>query len=872
MKILFLFIIIVVQFLPLCAAEVCSSGLTFKSYEVNKDRRTGLNLTPYNKIGLSDGAKIEFDFRLYTCQYNYGRVFRIIGDDDLHLDMVINDGGEKYNFLFGRANDTFENSEFLFLNDNNLNGWRAVAIAFSKGKITLSIDKQIVEIQDDRIDFVSGQILFGRGAKNQFHTTDVASITVKNIRITNHDVTSHYWEMLHNSGDRVYDSVSNAVAIVENGIWEIDKHVRWQKVVSLEVNHKNPQIAVDKYGNRLFVVYHHTISVVDILSGQINEIAVEGGNPYIGVASQLVYDRKNNKLLSYDLESRLISFFDFKSRKWSRSPKSDLLYYQHHNRIFNTEEGVLYTFGGYGVHKYYSDFLKWDIYKNNQSKKDLSKSISPRYLSSMGEYDSDHLVVIGGYGSITGKQEESPLNFYDAHSINRHTGDVTSLGRLQFGDGVNSHYTFGNSIVTSKTNSKLYTLAYNSDKYHTQLNLAMIDRDDFEVKFFRDSISYKFIDIRSYCDLFESCDGKMLYSIIVEPIGEDFSSVSMYSLNSPPMINRVGMVVEQSSYRTPILAVVLILLSILLILYIVIIKYKRKANLSCASVESGTELELPVVDGASVCSGESIEVIVSTPEIIPSNFSREKVSNEKAGVAIRLLGTFQIFDRDGADIASLLSPVMRQLFIYIYLQCVQSGKGARSQSMEDIFWFDLDHKKALNNMRVNISKLRNVLTSIDGISIYKSNEYWIIESGDDLHCDYTMVLRLLEESRNSKVGNKQRIQKIIELCGRGLFLSSINEEWADQFKSNFSWILIDTLSSAMVHSDIVDDFKLQVEIANIILMYDNIDENAIGIKCRALYVLGQKGLAHQTFKLFCANYQLLLNVDFDRDFNQIVQK
>lgn len=48
----------------------------------------------------------------------------------------------------------------------------------------------------------------------------------------------------------------------------------------------------------------------------------------------------------------------------------------------------------------------------------LDSCITPRYLSAMGIEDKDHILIMGGYGSRSGKQEESPQNYYDLYRLN----------------------------------------------------------------------------------------------------------------------------------------------------------------------------------------------------------------------------------------------------------------------------------------------------------------------------------------------------------------------------------------------------------------------------------------------------------------------
>ena len=59
-----------------------------------------------------------------------------------------------------------------------------------------------------------------------------------------------------------------------------------------------------------------------------------------------------------------------------------------------------------------------------------------------------------------------------------------------------------------------------------------------------------------------------------------------------------------------------------------------------------------------------------------------------------------------------------------------------------------------------------------------------------------------------------------------------------------------------------------LRIANVILIHDSIDENAIIKKCHALYHLGKKGQARQYFEKFTENHKTLLDTEYRYTFNQ----
>ena len=68
----------------------------------------------------------------------------------------------------------------------------------------------------------------------------------------------------------------------------------------------------------------------------------------------------------------------------------------------------------------------------------------------------------------------------------------------------------------------------------------------------------------------------------------------------------------------------------------------------------------------------------------------------------------------------------------------------------------------------------------------------------------------------------------------------ISTEWVDEYKSEYSHNVIELLLSISVREEIVKDNKLLLKIADIILMHDCTDEDAIRIKCRALFLSGTK--------------------------------
>ena len=86
----------------------------------------------------------------------------------------------------------------------------------------------------------------------------------------------------------------------------------------------------------------------------------------------------------------------------------------------------------------------------------------------------------------------------------------------------------------------------------------------------------------------------------------------------------------------------------------------------------------------------------------------------------------------------------------------------------------------------------------------------------------------------------------------------------------YSTLLIEVLLKSVLLPEVESDLNLQVKIANVILLHDNIDEEAVRIKCRALFLLGQKGASKQCFDKFAQEHLRLLNAYPEISYDEVV--
>ena len=79
---------------------------------------------------------------------------------------------------------------------------------------------------------------------------------------------------------------------------------------------------------------------------------------------------------------------------------------------------------------------------------------------------------------------------------------------------------------------------------------------------------------------------------------------------------------------------------------------------------------------------------------------------------VKLLGGFQVFDKEGVDITDNFTPIVKQILLYLLLSTVKDGKKVTSEKLDETFWFEMDKASASNNRSVNVRKLRLLLEKV----------------------------------------------------------------------------------------------------------------------------------------------------------------
>jgi hypothetical protein len=604
-------------------------GLTFRSHTFNQDERTCLDLTAGKTLQLPQGFSIDFDLKLDSASLTYGYVFRVISNDVSSLDMITNFNTRKLNFVLVETQNVLFNIEFHNQIEVKKDRWMKINVQINSDSIYCTVDSVLQAIPHSFKDFKDVGICFGKNRHTVFHTTDVPPITIRDLIIRNHKgETVRKWKMNRHNRNEVYDEIKNSRASVENGIWEIDKHLKWNKIRSIILKEKNAQIAYDSLHARIFIATQDSLLIYNANSNTLLSKATRGGAPFMYGGSYVVFDGKNNRLISYSILHPNFVVYDFDENRWSDQLTEYLPPIQHHNRFIDPETNWLILFGGYGNHQYKANLWRHNLDSGAWQSDDLSAHIACRYLSAMGYAGNGELIVMGGYGNLSGKQENLPQNLYDIYKIDLETGKTEYLSSII---GIKNPIVFSNSMIIENSNRKFYALAYDNGKHQSFITLVSVDRNTAELKTLGDSILYRFLDTESFCDIFLHRETSTLYAIVLHKKEDaDLYTVDVYSLTYPPLgMTDVLQTFESEKAGNKNRHIYPVVGCLLLLSVIAGVRYRKKKKKA-----QFVRMEDPAVQHAS-----------------------EFIKPQKRNSTILLFGGFQVFDRDGNYITDHITPL-----------------------------------------------------------------------------------------------------------------------------------------------------------------------------------------------------------------------
>ncbi|MDL2213809.1 hypothetical protein LJC21_01690 [Bacteroides sp. OttesenSCG-928-E20] len=856
---LLLFIIL----LPVISkADDLGYGLYIKSYPYKTSEMSSLVLENGNPIRLDEEIKMSFD--MYVRHDNvFGNVFRMKTDKDENIDLLFTVGEDDKRYPIFVINE----SVYPISKEIVREEWIPIDITLSTQRNTIKLKYGEEEEKTIPYQFKNSRSMrtaFGLCLFDGDQLTNVASVNIRDVRIFRNEKPFRHWKLEKHNHEICYDNIANIPAVTLNPHWLIDGHITWNKILSLPVE-KSPSVAYNPDSDEFYIVSgSKEITVFDAKKQQRKEIKVNGGLYAANAPNQLIYIPEHRSLLSYNLDENIYSFFSFETNSWSsQKPNTKEHSYWNNSATFYPADLSLVSFGGYGFYRYNNELVKKYPFGNKVTdEKILLADISPRYNSSTAIVNNT-LYIFGGRGNKSGRQELFPKNYYDFYSVNLQTRQVNKLWEItpmeggDFMPSENLIYDAGKKcfyLFATQAGGKLIKISIDNDNVE---DMSLSINEDFESQYL-------------YINLYYSPNQKKLYALVNTTDVTDKAEINIYSLNYPPvpvsdLIQTPPAPEEQSSSSNTPYILIGILLAICLLGFVFLWYRKNKGN-------NIRKQDAPV--GKIIIEEKDIEPTIENTgnteaiesfETLPETYDFSKQS-------ICFLGGFHARDKNGEDITTVFTPTLKVLLILLVLHTEEYSRGILGKKMLQLLWGDKTESSARNNRNVYLSKLRTVLEKIGQIEILSEGGFWSIKFGEDVTCDYVEAMNYLKNLKKEELLSEEEYYKLLELLLRGTLLPNTEIDWIDRFKSDFSNLTIDTLSSLLTEQENELSNNLKFRIAETLFQHDFINEAALHIKCKILSESGKMGLAKAFYDSYCKEYLNLLGTEYKHSLSDVIKK
>ncbi|WP_158996106.1 galactose oxidase [Mucilaginibacter sp. L196] len=852
-KIVFCFLFI---FIILTANSYGQSyGLAFSSHEVFQDKRTSLDLSPDKTLCFNDNFDISFDLSFIpNHEVYFGYIIRIIEDDNRNIDLVYNAEANKkhFNIIVG---DRLSNIAFDIDHDKLFNQWNHVRIKFDTehDKIILYNGKATYTETGLHLKKNSCyKILFGVNNYKQFQTTDIPPMKIRDIKITENNQLKYNWPLNEISGQVAHEIVAQNDAATINPVWVTAMHRDWQPVQNISVK-GIASIAFDAQKEEVYVIASDSLYSYSVGTAKWNDKAYAKDKLELNKGNQSIYNPFDNSLYNFFPDQQFVSKYSFQNNEWNKKflawPVTD---YWQLNKFFSKTDTSLYFLGGYG-HLVYKNIVQQYHLKTgawNNEVKTKGDFFTPRYLAGLGSTaDGDTVYVLGGYGNTSGQQILDPRNIY---SMMRFTVKDKTFKKL-FELKVNGEdFAFANSLVIDDRAQTYYGLIFPQHKYNSTLQLIKGSLTNPTYTLMGNAIPYSFHDTHSFADLYYCPLSKRFIAVtLLRTENNNETKVQIYTLLSPPYGTSTLPVIAKSTTKWYVIGMLILAAFIMLWVYL-----KNRKGVPIDIVHQPE----PVVILNNTINAGATNMPVSDARVFNQNADFKN--------AILLFGDLQIFDAEGVDITKYFTPLIKELFLVILLYSIRWGRGLSSEKLNEILWHDKSAKSARNNRSVNIGKLKTLLDKMGYCYLSKDTGYWKIDIDyNHIYIDYHNYLNIVKDKKDLDI---ERIKCLSAITKRGNFLSNIEYEWLDTFKSEISNEVIDTYIH-FAHSGHTNDSEFMVELANFIFYFDPVNEEAMVIKCKALSSLGKHSLAKNTFENFIKEYKVIYGEEFKKDFHSVLE-
>ena len=236
---------------------------------------------------------------------------------------------------------------------------------------------------------------------------------------------------------------------------------------------------------------------------------------------------------------------------------------------------------------------------------------------------------------------------------------------------------------------------------------------------------------------------------------------------------------------------------------------------------------------------------------------------------IQLFGEFKAVDAKGEEVTSSFTPKVKELLIFTIVHNLRNKNlGAPIPEIDATLWEGIPAKKVANNRAVTLNKLRKILVLFDQLEIVSNNGYLLLKAEGTFFCDYEPAFKLCQIPEGM---TREQLETFFHLVKGGSLLKGTDWPWLDEIRGYIGNQVIDNLLKLAMFYKKENKLKDVENVAERILDYDNLSEEAVYLQIWSQKMAKNAHLAKFHFEAFCTRYEKSMGEQFSMNFNEFIE-
>ncbi|MBA4319426.1 MAG: hypothetical protein C0412_13580 [Flavobacterium sp.] len=631
-----------------------------------------------------------------------------------------------------------------------------------------------------------------------------------------------------------------------NGSWKTNEHSDWKFVYKFQTSGMIAKI-ITQNSDIVILAGKDTLYNFNLSTLELNKTAYSNPMPLFNVGVYGVETQKNITVIQ--VGGGPLTAYNYLTRSWTHSkrvhPDSLKLYGAN---ILTDSLNRLYLFCGYGWYtskksllRYYEETKKWDSVNID------TRNFFPRTaLQWSPDLQQGKYYLLGGWQcNESGIQADGFSNSNEFWKIDLQQNSLERLGMAVIPEG----FRFAGDARFHIINGKIFSiLSDNINELEPTTSIQLFAGSPPDYKMISVGNPFTLTKDTGFLDLYHSQSTKQLYLVLGKlDASQGLYNWLVYKLSFPVLSHNDLKTISYDNKPTNNFITWLLsglgITGLGSILFLFWFRRKRK---------------------------NKVYTIFPLTAKIDNEVSPEPGSARTS--TIDIFGEFYAIDEQGNDISPKFTPKIQQLFLLLlfYSADIRNGrKGISLEKLTDILWPNSLSHSAKNSRNVALKSLRDILAKFREITIGRENHHYFLCVNGNAYIDYFIFATLHKQLTTSVVAiNGDTINEYFRIVKKGPILSHVSYEWLDPIKASLINEIIDVCIRYSKQAN--QSPSTMLEIANIILICDSLNQNAIQMKLKSLCTLGNNGAAKAAYDLYFDEYKKVFDEPYSRTFNDLI--